>query len=89
VGICMHKILRIIYGMLKHNQAFDPEIDRRNTQKSFSVEQKVTKDKDRRYQDYDPKAPISRRQNKRRKERRQQSQSDNIAKSGISASVPS
>lgn len=89
VGICMHKILRIIYGMLKHNQPFNPEIDRRNTQKSFSVEQKVTKDKGRRYQNYDPKAPISRRQNKRRKERRQQSQSDNIAKTGISASVPS
>jgi len=87
VGICMHKILRIIYGMFKHNQPFDPEIDRRNTQKSFSVEQKVSKDKGRRYQDYDPKAPISRRQNKRRKERRQQSQSDNVAKIGISAPV--
>lgn len=89
IGICMHKILRIIYGMLKHNQPFDPEIDRRNTEKSLSVKQKLTKDKGRRYQDYDPKAPISRRQNKRRKERRQQSQGDNIAKSGISAPVQS
>jgi transposase len=33
IGACMHKILRIIYGMLKHNRAFDPEIDRRNREK--------------------------------------------------------
>ena len=87
VGICMHKILRIIYGMLKHNQPFDPDIDRCNTQRSCSVKPKVAKDKSRRYQEYDPKAPISRRQTKRRKERRQ-SQSDEIATSGISVPVP-
>jgi transposase len=30
IGLCIHKILRIIYGILKHNRAFDPEVDRKN-----------------------------------------------------------
>ena len=34
MGLCMHKILRIVYGMLKHNQAFDPQIDLKNRQKT-------------------------------------------------------
>lgn len=33
IGLCMHKILRIIYGMLKHNRAFDPKVDRKNREK--------------------------------------------------------
>jgi len=88
LGVCMHKICRIIYGMLKHNKAFDADIDRANTQKRQQGQPAVRKDKRRRYQDYDGKAPISARQNKKRKERKQ-SQSDNIADSGIiEASVP-
>jgi transposase len=88
LGLCMHKICRIIYGMLKHNKAFDADIDRANTQKRQQGAPVVGKDKRRRYQDYDGKAPISARQNKKRKERKQ-SQSDNIADSGIiEASVP-
>jgi hypothetical protein len=69
VGLCMHKILRIIYGMLKHNNAFDPEIDRRNRQRGSQSKKISSKDRNRRYQDFDPKAPISRRQNRKRKER--------------------
>jgi transposase len=33
MGICMHKILRIIYGMLKHNKPFNPQIDIADTHK--------------------------------------------------------
>lgn len=36
IGLCMHKILRIIYGMLKHNRVFDPEIDWKNRGKRLS-----------------------------------------------------
>jgi hypothetical protein len=82
VGLCMHKILRIIYGMLKHNKAFDPEIDRRNRQAGAQPKKISCKDKNRRYQDFDPKAPISRRQNRKRKER-EQSHSDNVTEDGI------
>ncbi|MCD6585809.1 MAG: IS110 family transposase [Dissulfuribacterales bacterium] len=87
LGVCMHKIIRIIYGMLKHNKPFNPEIDRNNREKQNSQgEKKVCRDKSRRYQAYDVIAPISRRQAKKREERKQ-SQSDNIAKCGIKAPV--
>ncbi len=89
LGVCMHKICRIIYGMLKHNSAFDANIDRNNRKKSLKANTvKTRKDKRRRYQSFDAKAPISGRHNKKRKERKQ-SQSDNIANNGIiKASVP-
>jgi transposase len=88
LGVCMHKIIRIIYGMLKHNKPFNPEIDRKNREKrNTQGEKKNCCDKSRRYQGYDVKAPISRRQAKKREERKQ-SQSDNSAKCGIKAPVP-
>ena len=87
IGLCMHKILRIIYGMLKHNSPFDPEIDRRNRAKSVQKRKSGKENKIRRYQDYDPNAPISRRHNIKRMEQRQ-SQSDNGAEYGILAPVP-
>ena len=88
IGICMHKILRIIYGMLKNNKAFDPQIDDRNRKRT--IRPKVAapkKDKNRRFQNYDAGAPVSRRQNKKRMER-EQSQSVNNTECGISAPVP-
>jgi transposase len=89
VGLCMHKILRIIYGMLKHNQAFDPEIDRKNREKTPKRQRKVRQDKNRRFQDFDSKAPISSRQKKKREERKQQSQNVSNVEYGINeASVP-
>jgi transposase len=87
IGLCMHKILRILYGMLKHNRAFDPEVDRKNRERMRRFRPTAHKDKNRRYQDFDPKAPVSRRQNMRRRERKQ-SHSDHVTKSGIRASVP-
>jgi hypothetical protein len=57
IGVCMHKILRIIYGMLKHNTAFDPQ------------------------------APISARQNKKRLERKQPQCAANTS-GGLIAAVP-
>ena len=38
LGIIMHKILRIIYGMLKNNTKYDPQIDMANrTRKNSST----------------------------------------------------
>lgn len=87
IGYCMHKILRIIYGMLKHNSTFNPLIDRKNRKKMPQDRKINAKNKDRRYQNFDPKAPISRRQNKKRKDQ-EQSHSDNDTNSGIIAPVP-
>lgn len=88
IGICMHKILRIIYGMLKNNTAFNPKIDQANRQRMVPGKAvKAKTGKHRRFQNYDPDAPVSRRQRKKRMER-EQSHSVNGTKSGISAPVP-
>jgi transposase len=87
IGLCMHKILRIVYGMLKHNTPFNPEIDRKNREKSKQRGKSRKENRIRRYQDYDPDAPISRRHKNRRMEQ-EQSQSDNIAEYGSLAPVP-
>lgn len=66
LGAVMHKVLRIVYGMLKNNQKFNPEYRKKDNQ---SVENKKVKpDLSRRYQKLSSEAPISRRQNKKRKE---------------------
>jgi hypothetical protein len=87
IGLCMHKILRILYGMLKHNRAFDPQVDRKNRERMCRFRTTAHEDKNRRYQDFDLKAPVSRRQSMRRRERKQ-SHSDNVTKRGIIAPVP-
>lgn len=68
IGCVMHKILRIIYGMLKNKQNYNPDIDKKNRERSVSKQTKVKINKTRRYQGYDKQAPVSRKQNKKRKE---------------------
>lgn len=88
MGICMHKILRIIYGMLKHQKPFNPRIDIANRHRSVqSRKAELKKNASRRFQAYDTKAPISRRQKKKRLER-DGSHSVNDTNSGITAPVP-
>jgi hypothetical protein len=87
IGLCMHKILRIIYGMLKNSSPFNPEIDLRNRKMSVQKRKSTKKSEIRRYQDYDANAPISKRQDKKRMEQKQ-SHSGNDALSGISDPVP-
>jgi len=83
LGVCMHKILRVIYGMLKTNTPFDPEIDRKNQYKRVLKAKNKKVNNTRRFQEEDLNAPISKKQNIKRKERKQ-SQSDNITVGGIS-----
>jgi transposase len=68
IGCVMHKILRIVFGMLKNKQNFDPDIDKRNREKSLPKKKSAKISKVRRFQTYDTKAPVSRRQNNKRKE---------------------
>ena len=88
MGILMHKILRIIYGMLKNNKPFDLRIDVANSHHSVPA-QKATpgKNPSRRFQPYDLKAPVSRRQKKKRLEQ-DGSHSVNDTKPGITEPVP-
>jgi transposase len=72
LGVCMHKILRIVFGMLKHQKEFDPEIDRQNRNKTRIVNNKDSKsDLKRRYQQNAEDAPVSRRQSIKRRKRKQ------------------
>lgn len=87
LGVCMHKVQRIIYGMLKNNTPFDPETDRDNQRKSQQNSKPKSHDKKRHLQPFDQDAPISKRQHKKRKEQTQ-SQGDNLAEYGISEPVP-
>ena len=88
MGICMHKILRIVYGMLKHKKAFDPQIDIANQNRSVHERNAAPrKNKARRFQAYDIKAPVSRRQTMKRLER-DRSHSVLDTKSGITVPVP-
>jgi transposase len=91
LGICMHKILRIVYGMLKHSKEFDPEIDKRNKNKTRQPKEKsknINPDPKRRFQRKDKNAPLSRRQSIKRKKRKQ-SQSLPEAVNGINVSPSS
>lgn len=91
IGLCMHKTLRIIYGMLKHNRAFDSQIDRKNRERGFKVLRNAGPNphkRIRRYQGFDPKAPISRRQKRKRKEWEQASQSVQNTQCGITPPIP-
>jgi hypothetical protein len=70
VGVCMHKILRLIYGMLRNNTAYDPDVDRTHRRRHIKAStQSSTKvpDKALRFHGHDEAAPISRRQTKKRK----------------------
>lgn len=60
---CMHKILRVIYGMLKHKEKFNPEKDKAN---SVKIEMKMATKLN--YQPVDPDAPLSNRQYRKRKQ---------------------
>jgi transposase len=71
LGLCMHKILRVIYGMLKNNTPFDPAIDKKNQERSAGRPSGAAKDKSRRYQKFDSGAPVSRRQKKKREQQSQ------------------
>ena len=58
--VCIHKLVRIAYGVLKSGIPFDPAIDERNRENSSKPEETKLTDKSRRYQGYDTKAPVSR-----------------------------
>ena len=70
MGVVMHKILRIVYGMLKTNTPFNPDIDIRNTQQAALKKPKVLVLKSRRFQQFDSLAPVSKKQNKKREEQK-------------------
>jgi transposase len=70
IGYIMHKMARIVYGVVKSGKKYDASIDKANRTKTPKVSTAIANvrhQKDlRRIQEMDPKAPISRRESKRR-----------------------
>ncbi|MDZ7757088.1 IS110 family transposase [Rhodohalobacter sp.] len=71
LGVVMHKMLRIIWGILTSGNAYDPTVDQANQQKKISApghdaQQQEIASK-RREQPFDEAAPISRIATKKRK----------------------
>jgi transposase len=82
VGACMHKVLRIIYGMLRSQRPFDVQIAQRH---QHSPPANPEHKRDRRFQTFDKSAPISRRAQKRRQQKSSQGAQD--AENGMSSSA--
>ena len=67
MGACMHKMLRIIYGVLKNKKAFDANADKRNQKKQIQPKQSKDEKASERYQTIGKAAPMSGKQNRKRK----------------------
>jgi len=70
IGFCMHKIARIVYGVLKTGKKYDANIDKKNSEKTPKIVPITASIRHRqslrRMQEEDPAAPISKREIKRR-----------------------
>jgi len=70
IGVIMHKMLRIIWGILSSNCPYDACVDQKNQAKNSKAQStKETEEtiKKRRFQNHDPSAPVSNRQLRKRK----------------------
>ena len=70
LGVLMHKLLRIIYGMLKNGTPYNPGTDQLNQALKKEGQDKpdqTKRDALRRFQEESPEAPVSQRQRKKRK----------------------
>jgi transposase len=88
IGVCMHKTLRIVYGMLTTNRPFDPEIHRAHQNRTQHHPASLLSTNNVQRRQYDQHAPISRRQHKKRKEQTA-SQDDTLVTNGIMQTTPS
>lgn len=88
MAVCMHKIARIVYGMLKNKTPFNPEIDRKNQARGVQKKTTTNLQRNRRHQQFDEKAPVSKRQYKKRKEQKA-SQDETVSSNARSSSCPS
>ena len=87
IGVCIHKYVRIVYGVLSTGKPFDPAIDEKNREKEVSPKKATGVGKNRRFQGYDENAPISRRQKKKRMEQTV-SQDSQTVECGICGRAP-
>ena len=86
LGVLMHKLIRIMYGILKSGTPFNPgidqlnQIDPRSKEEAQEAESIVRDDPKRRFQSVSQDAPLSNRQRQKRK-KDQESQAAIVAES--------
>ena len=93
IGVIMHKMLRIAYGVLKSGKKYDAEIDKKNQE--VSQHENITEEErenrhiefSRRHQSLESEAPVSGRNWKKRKALLS-SQSNDITEHGIKETAP-
>lgn len=70
IGVIMHKLLRMVWGILTSRIPFDAKIDKNNQETAITSEksQEFEINKKRSAQSFDPMAPVSNRTRKQRKE---------------------
>jgi len=66
-GVIMHKLLRVLYGMLKNHKHFDQRIDEQNQQRTSANPPQPINNSARRLQKLSLNAPISRSNTKKRR----------------------
>lgn len=87
IGICMHKTLRILYGLLKNRTPFDAEVDHKNQERRRPQRTGAALDSKRRFQRFDKAAPISARAKKKRRRQQKHSQGAVGTTCGMSTST--
>ena len=68
LGIIMHKLLRIVYGVLKSGLPYNADIDRKNTNNKTQIKKDENENSLRRFQKFEESAPISKHAEKKRKQ---------------------
>lgn len=86
MGVCMHKMLRIIYGILKNQTEFNAKTDEDNQNKEHSSKAVTESDESKKYKESGRDAPMSGRQHRKRKVEIQH-QNESIIKHGVKKST--
>jgi transposase len=82
MGVCMHKMLRIIYGVLKNQTEFNAKTDEANQNKEYSPKKKTESSESKKYVEVGKDAPMSGRQHRKRKVEIQH-QNESVIKHGV------
>jgi transposase len=98
IGVVMHKLLRVVYGVLHHQRAYNPEIDRENRRRAGQKQRAAQQEKVQRqaaqvrnlhrYQPQTESAPRSRRSVQKLREEQSASQSSAVEEYAGSPTAP-
>jgi transposase len=98
IGVVMHKLLRVVYGILIHQTPYNPEVDKANQRRAKQKQREKENDQNRvvseqkkrlnRYQKETEKAPRSRRSVQKLRKEQSASQSSTVEECAGSPTAP-